>query len=663
MTEHESALVLVQPSDTVAIVAAKARRAGTEQVELLIPADNADLQIRRNMAALRQILAQDGVGLLVVSSDDRVLNAARLSGVDTLFVEGVRVAGPLIPRKPRAMPQIRQIVPSSGTVSPVATNPDDLDMLDLLDQVADQNATPAYQGDQAELYASLDDLSDTFQSNELASRRVVGDHRTNQTSAGKETLPIEVGATASRKPSASPRPEDRPRSGARRANLREEPAAPIASRRRLAPVRDEDEETPLPRRQTTPMPMLIIGLLVAILLIVAVIWALSSRVTVIVHTPSASIREVPITDEVLPVTDKPVADTPAILAVPVSAETEFTVSGQVANQTISPTGNAQGTMTIINTIDQALNLPEGTEFIGKNDKGAEVRFAAQAAVTIPGASTSSSLTGRSTTYGQAQVVIIARSPGAASNVVENTIKQILIPGQPLLDCGTSNFICQHGPMNGGTDELQYVVTNADVQAVLGEALTGLYNAGIQQLRSQGVVGQSMVDETSIAPNPQALGRPESYDQPVVTPPIGQVSGTREFKVTVRTRFTALAVPPESAMKDQIAKIVNAHFAQRNTPPCSSTEVTRPSIQSWNWDGASLKVNGTVVCEPVGALAPETRLQVRDALRGKTRDQAEVVLRDLQSKGVIGEYTLPQGIQQFPPLDALLDVQFVETPKP
>jgi len=662
MTEHASALVLVQPGDTVAVVAAKVRQAGTENVELLVPADNAELQVRRNMAALRQILAQDGVGLLVVSSDERVLNAARSSGVDTLSVDGASVVGPLIPRKPRAMPQIRQSVAPTGLAAGSAANPDDLDMLHLLDQVADQT-TPVYQGDQADLYASLDNPSTALPSNERAARRVAGEHTSRETSAGKETLPIAVGDTAGRKPARLPRPDDRSRSGARRANLREEPATPVAPRRRLAPVLDEDEEVLPARRRSAISPVLIIGLIIAIILIAAALWALSGRVTVIVQAPSASIREIPITDEVLPVTDKSVADTPAILAVPVSTEAEYTVTGQVANQTLSPIGKAQGTMTIINTIDQALNLPEGTEFIGKNAKGAEVRFAAQGPVTIPGATTSSSLTGRNTTYGQVQVGIIARSPGAASNVAENTIKQILIPGQPLLDCGTSNFICQHGSINGGTDEMQYVVTNADVQAILGEALTGLYNAGIQQLRSQGVAGQSMVDETSIAPNPQALGRPESYDQPVVTPPVGMISDTRDFNVSVRTRFTALAVPPNSAMKDQIAKIVNAHFAQRSAPPCSSTEVTRPSIQSWNWDGASLKVTGTVVCEPVGILAPETRLQVREALRGKTRNQAEEALRDLQNKGLIGNVTLPQDIQQFPQFDALLDVQFVEAPKP
>lgn len=659
MTERESALVLVQPGDSIAAVAAKARQIGAEQVQLLVPADNTELQVRRNMAALRQILAQEGVGLLIISSDERVLNAARASGVETLGVEGASVAGPLIPRTPRAIPQFHQ---APAARAREAAHPDDVDMLDLLDTVAAGEA-PVYQGDQAELYASLDDLSDTFQTSELAGQRVSGSRRTPDTSAGKETLPVDRTEPAGRRSASTPRAEDRPRSGARRSSRYAEPAAASPSRRRLPSVLDEDDEQPLPSRRSGFSPVLIAVIVLIVLLVAAALWALSNRVTVVVNAPSAVVREIPITDEVLPVTDKPVADTPTILAAPISAEAEYTVTGRVANQTLSPTSKATGTMTIINTIDQALNLPEGSEFVGKNASGAEVRFVIDAPVTVPGATTSASLTGRSTTYGQVQVPITARSPGGASNVPENTIKQILIPGQPLLDCGTSNFVCQHGPINGGTDEPQYVVTDVDVQAVLGEALTGLYNSGIQQLRAQGVDGESMVDETSISPNPQALGRPESYDQPLVTPPIGQVSPNGEFSVTVRTRFTALAVPPNNAMQDQIAKMVNAHFTQRSTPLCSSAEVTRPSIQGWNWDGASLKVSGTVVCEPVGALAPETRLQVREALRGKTRDQAEAALLDLQASGFIGKFTLPEGVEQFPPFDMLLDVQFVEAPKP
>jgi hypothetical protein len=408
----------------------------------------------------------------------------------------------------------------------------------------------------------------------------------------------------------------------------------------------------------------IVGLVLLVVALAAALWALNSRVTVVVHAPSAQVRQVPVSNEVIPIADT-ASDTPAVIAAPISTEAEFTVTGQVATQTTSPTSRAKGTVTIINTIEQALALPEGTEFIGKNAAGAEVRFAVDAPATVPAASTSASLTGRSTTYGQAQVAITARSPGAASNVPENTIKQILIPGQPLLDCGTSNFVCQSGPIAGGADEPQWVVTDADVQRVLGEALTGLYNTGIQQLRAQSVDGKSVVDETAITPDPQALGRPESYEPPLVTPPVGQVAdpNTRSFTVLVRTRFTALAVPPDRLMKDQIAKVISAHFAQRSTPICSSAELMRPSIDRWIWDGASLKVNGLVTCEPTGALAPEVRLLVREALRGKTRAQAEAALQELRDRGLIGDVQIPDSVTTMPPCDVLREVQFADAAKP
>src|SRR6185295_4284843 len=138
------------------------------------------------------------------------------------------------------------------------------------------------------------------------------------------------------------------------------------------------------------------------------------------------------------------------------------------------TGVAKGVVTIVNTVENPVPLPKDTELIGQNASGNEVRFTLDADAIVPPAVTSTSLTGRSTTYGQIDVGVTARSPGSASNVGENSIKQILIPGQQPIVSDSSNFLIRHPPITGGGEQPVQIVTDADVQRVLGEALTGLY---------------------------------------------------------------------------------------------------------------------------------------------------------------------------------------------
>jgi hypothetical protein len=662
MTTGGSALVLVQPGDTVEAVAAKARQTGAPSVELLVSADNDALQSRANMVALSQLLAQHGIDLLIISSDARVLSAARQSGLTTIAVEGASVEGPLTPRAPKVLRPQHVAAPARSD------EPGDADLLDLLDRggIIDPRADPPparhleEAPEEADFLATLDQLAMADPSEDLPARPSQREGRARQPVADGETRPIPQPSARPPRPSREPR--DQP-PAARRAKAAES-VAPRVSRRAIP---DEEEPPPraAPRRSTVVSPLFIATVLLLIALAAGAIWALQSRVSVSVAAPTARVREEPIVDEAIPYGSQPAGDTPTILAAPVSAEVEYTVVGLVGAQTVSPAGRAQGSVTIINTVEQAINLPEGTEFVGRNQQGAEVRFVVDQALTVPGATTSASLSGRTTTYGQVQVAVTARSPGAASNVPENTVKQILIPGQALIDCGTGNPICQNGPIQGGSDEPQWVVSEADVQRVLGDALTGLYNSGVQRLNQQSVAGQSLVDETTISPGPQALAQPESYEPPIVDPPVGQAAdpNSHEFRLTVKTRFTALVVRSDRTIASQMEQVASQHFAQRPQPICSPAEQTRPQITGWTWDGVSLKLSGVVVCQPLESMLPETRLQVRDALRGKSRADAEAALRDLQAQGLIGDFTIPDGVEQLPPLDVLLDVRFVEAPTP
>jgi hypothetical protein len=668
MPEQESALVLVQPNDTIQSITARASAQAAGSVALLVPADTVVMQVRRQVAELRQILAQAGIEITIISSDPRVLQAARESSIATVAIEGASVVGPLIPTPPRKpRPAAKPVV----AAPPDHEDSDLLNLLDLPDALPDSPtvAAPAYRGDDADLYASLDDLSDTIQSNEQAARRVSTERRAPQGAgvAARETVPMPVARPAARERSAPALRralEDRPAreaAAARRTPRREEP---VAGRRRLREEEVEDRGiNSVDRSNTRGLPVLILLVAVTMLLIGGAWWAWNSRVVVTVYAPAASVREVPFSDEVLSISQTQQANAPTIQAAPVSTEVAYTVTGQVSTQTTSPAGKAKGVVKVINTIEQPLTLPEGTEFVGRNLQNAEVRFVVDAAVTVPAATTSVSLSGRSTVYGSIDIPVTARSAGAASNVPENTVKQILIPGQQLFDCGSSNFICQNGPISGGSDEPQWIVTEADVQAVLGDALTGLYNQGIQDLRVQTVNG--VVDTTTIRPSPQQLGFPDQYEPPIVEPPIGAVAdpNTRSFTVTIKTRFTALAVPADRSVETQVAAVLGEHFAQRATPLCGPLERIEPEASTWSWDGVSLKVSGAVVCVPQGVLPAEVRLQVREALRGRDREAADQALRDLQERGLIGEYQIPEESNQLPSFDILLDLRFVETAGP
>ena len=409
------------------------------------------------------------------------------------------------------------------------------------------------------------------------------------------------------------------------------------------------------------LPLLLLLALLAALAFGAY-WLYSSRAAVTIYPPEARTREEPITDEVIPYNADPGADPGVVQAIPVQAETTYSVSGQVANQVVSPTNRARGTVTLVNTIGQAINLPEGTEFIARNPQGAEVRFAIDAPTTLPGATTAASLTGTSTTYGQIQVAVTARSAGAASNVPENSVFSILIPGQQLLDCSSSNPICRNEALAGGSDEPQWIVTEADIDRVLQEALTGLYNAGVQQLRSKTDNVNTVIDATTITPNDQALGLPENYEPPIVSPAIGQPTDptTQAFSMTIKTRFSALATPADNLVKKQLETVVQQHFAQRTPPFCAGAAGQQPRID-YTWDGNSLKVNGAMICTPQTGFSESTRLRVREALRGKTHDEAIAALQALQSEGLIGNFELPDGTQPMPSFEILLNVNFADSP--
>jgi hypothetical protein len=697
MAAGESALVPIAPDDSIESIASRIRGEGATNVQLLVPDGTAALQSLGGFQRLLQKLAADNVSLLLISSDEQILNAARLSQIETVGVQGARVSMPSLRRAADAGAAEDRYATRSLPAEPLDRR--DAEFLDALDKVPADDRDFDLRDQDDDLYAALDDLPPTFQqpdplrssAGRLDARRDSGDDdfaaALDEWSDFDSTdMPTRPSARPDRALDPAPRrfnpadfdladDENRGRSGRRatgaqraRAEAKLATAGGAVARRSPATssgrLRDYDDEDLAQRRgRSRTMTPLLIALALALVLAIAVaLWFWNSRVTITITPPASAASEHHFESQIIPLIELDKSSNAAIQAVPVSASAEAAVNGQVQNETLSPSGTAKGEITIINTIGNAVPIPQGSEFIGKNSAGQEVRFSVDSDVTVPGATSSSSLTGSSTTYGQITVGVTARSPGSASNVDVNSVTQLLMAGQQPIVSQNSNFIFQNAPITGGSEAPQRIVTEADVQAVLGQALTALYANGNQALRSQIDESKVAIDATTIAPSAEALGDPKNYDPPLVEPAVGQPVDPNNpvFKVTVRANFNALATPAGRAVADQLQTVVPQFFFQSPDRPCKANERQGTRVDSSHWDGEKLTIDGAISCVPIGGLPPETISKVRDSVKDQPRDAAVRGLEQLKQDGLIGDYQLPDQAQ-YPRFDWLITVQSSDAP--
>jgi hypothetical protein len=755
MTVDASALVLVQPDDTIETVIAKVRESGATNVQLLIPEGTTALQKLSGFAELRLMFDRRQMRLQVISPDQKVLNAARRNEFEIVGVEGVSIATKPIgnggSRKSyatRSLPAAPDTIVATPSV-PAADEPElssphsvaesvDLDArpstidepkliappsiaepldLDARPSTIDESEPPAsptlVEPVDTIVYPSSDaEAAESFDTTPTA--HPIADHDAEFLSA-LDSMPAGERYTAEDDPARSGSPDaTRAAPGAR------EPADDDIARRLAEYEYDIDDlsdqpivpiERPIPRRRTrsgltdTGMrvmpseetlrrsgarttgstdalarreritqsgrripyerdeprrnPLLAIVPLLLLIAIagIAVAWVMTNRVTVTVAPPPQAIQETSFQNEIIPyVAPDAGQDVAAVVAMAVTAEAEATVQGRAVEQ-LTPVGVARGTLRIINALAQPIDLPQGTEFVATNAEGQEVRFLIDAPATVPPSTTTPSLTGSVTRFGEIEVQVSARSPGSGSNVGENSITQVLVPGQaPIQNSQTFNILNQ--PLTGGDEQNVFVVTEEAVFAVLGEALTQLYDNGVQQLNDQ-TSGGLVADSTTVSPNKTDLANPASYEPPVVSPAVGEPVDPSNpvFSVTVRTRFNALATPPDQPLEAQVNTVVPERLARRGELPCSGDELGF-SVAGWNWSAQQqqLTANGTITCTPRGALSEAAISQVRNAVRGQSRAAAEESLAALQRANVIGAFELPEDKIQFTNIDLLITVQ-------
>lgn len=652
MVIEDTPLVVAQPGDTIGDIVGRIQETGAERVQLFVPQGVPALQ---GVLGFAELLLAVGAGrLLVISPDDQTLRAAQRASFETLPV-GADAAPP---RQRRAAPTMAPApIPPLVPPSPRSADASVLDELDRMPVARDPELVDGEAGG----YAWIDDEA------------------TKAPAWGTSAAPPDLQDMAADEDWNAPLTEPVP---PRRRNRfetvplpREEEASrdlppPLPARGRGAvqraaaddrrPPRQPDEETEVPwtRRLIQPLPLLVLGLLVA--LGAVALWLLASRTTIQVWPPPSTASVRPFTGEVIPLSDGSTASAGSVVALPAEAVAEASAQGTASRQP-TPVGKARGTVRITNRTSQAIELPAGTKFIARSADGREIPFLIDGPVTVPPSVQTPTANGYTVTFGEIDVQISASSPGSASNVGANTVTAIEPPGGGRIP-NEGNVTFSNGELTGGAEEDRFVVSQADVDNVIGEALTQLYAAGEQKLREQ--VQDGALDLDTVRPSMEALRDPQSYEVGTVEPPVGQEVSAENpvFNVVVRARFTGLVTPSGQPVKEQLGQVTKDHFAPDGTSPCGAGESARFDVSSFSWDGTRLTIDGATTCTPIGGLPPETAARVRDAVRGQPRDAAETGLRRLQEQGVIGGYQLPDRAS-FPGLDLLLDVQEIPPPGP
>ncbi len=403
---------------------------------------------------------------------------------------------------------------------------------------------------------------------------------------------------------------------------------------------------PRPARRG-PLVALILGLLLLLLLIGGLIlWG--SRVTVSVSPPVRSEEVEVISALPVPIVAPPSTGSSAVAAEPLSTEARVNLNGQISEGTLTPAGTASGEITILNAASQAVPLPAGTEFIAITPDGREVPFTSSADVLVPGATTSDTGAQIVTSRGQANVTVNARSPGSGSNVDANAIRRISVPGGGSFNVTSGGFLVQHPPLGGGSEEEVRIVKESDVQALLPAALESLDAEARRQLEALAGARSLTLDSSTLMPSRSELEQLRGFET-TVQPPIGETVDPLNptFSVNLVAQYRALATPADQPLSSQLGPAMTEQLRQAGK--LNPGDCRAPVVVAWRWDGTSLLVDGEIRTDTSspgcdGSLTQATLEEIRTAVRGKSRSEAQAALDDMVLRQVIGAYQLPDGAQ-------------------
>jgi hypothetical protein len=696
MTNATSALVLALPDDAIDDIVDKVLEAGTTSVQLLVPEGVSALQTLGSIEQLRQVSEAATIDLVLISSDAATLDAAHMGGLATLKVQGAQVQLPPQPARSKRPPPVpvtpldddeflRELerlyaVPPRAEPS-VPTPP--ADVRPLAPAAAERPPAPAAHerplapepiaADSVDddVFAAIDELSGTF--NEEPHRRPMRapaqddgaaalDNWSSPAAPAAPVRTIPARPVPSTRPLAPQRTAPPPRSAPLAPSRSARPSiatTPAPSTRRLRPIDDEDDDDDEEYgSRTNWLPIVLLGLIALLAGVGAVIY-LTNQATVSVTLPVPETAVTPFEQLAVPLTDPNQPSDTAVAAAQISSDVTFSANGTVNETTQAPASSASGVILIQSLNAQPLSFPAGTEFVAIKADGQEVRFVADVPIEVPPASTSDQGAQIVTTRGQAQVTISARAPGSASNIEANTIRTMIVPGQPAFDVTGGNLTVRHDAIGGGSEQQIRIVTEPAVQAALQEALNGLDARAKQVLSEQlNAQGNLLLDVSTIVPTSQDLSNLRGVEYSV-TPAIGQPvdEANPTFTVAVQARYSALAYPQNNPISTQLQTVIGNVLIANGL--MSSDGCQAPIDILPRWDGSRLTVDGRVAPNPrcaTNTLDTAAQQRIKDAVRGKSRAEAEAALQALVAQNVIASYRLPPNITSLPGWDNQITVQ-------
>jgi hypothetical protein len=686
MVADNSTLVMVMPGDDIDTVIGRIGAANASTIQLLIPDGATALQTGQDVRRLCAAAGEQGVTLLPICSDEQILDAFCLNGVAAIAVQHTRVRPDTTSEagKPARRSYTTRRMASEEPIiqSPPAVEESDEDFLRQLNERAQEPAsrtadhlrdamdsmTPrsgSLQTDDDELAAQFDDFSDMIereqQSSESYAARPLPPRPPRVRPEDIELSPEETARAAKTRTSTPTRP--RVEQPVPRPEVQPIPPPHDGAPRR----RSSERRSRRARRPGRPgwVPVVLISVLILLLFTAAIFLIFGNRVTVALSLPERATEIRSFDKQVIPlVPPGSEVSASAIQAGEVRSEAGFSVRGQAGTEVAEPVGTAGGSVLLRNLGTQAFAIPAGTEFIALNEQGQEVRFASDADVTVPPSTTSRQGAQIITSLGEATVNVTARSPGSAANVGANSIRQIAPPGQPPIAVNTGSALeVVHEPLTGGSEAMVRIVSAADVQQLLGEALTGLNNQGRQNLE-QAAVSQGLVFEPmTVSPSPDQLVAGQGYEM-IVNPPIGERvpdPDNPDFEIQVRGIFSALATPPDRPLQDQLQQVLPEQLRISNLIRPGDGQV--PLITGWDWDGQRLTARGELRPTDSGAALDQATLDaIKSSIAGKSRAEAEAALENFVQQGVIGGYALPD-VASLPGWDFQITLEVVPAPTP
>ncbi len=663
MVADDSALVLVLRNDNLDSLIAKIQKTGAANVQLLVPDGVTTLQKPASIKQLRGAMERAHIELVLITSDEQTLAAARSGQIETLGIYNTRVAFPdslSDDNGERGSVDDDQFLHALNAVPPPATRP---------------VATPTAPDDD-EIFAALDDLSDTFNRTDnqigavedydafAAELDAWSDQPSRNEPARLGGAPASGEAfSASRTPPPPPRPRIRPEDieltadeKRRAGNVRAYKSYTRPSHQRNRADDHSGRQHAQSRQRPWFVRILPIVLLVLLIVIVLLILfgnplaadrdsgflrglaAIGQRATIVVRLPDPDAQEQPFTQPVPIVGLGTATGETAVQAQQVNANAEYTITLPAMSEIPAPDGTANGIVTIFSQNTQPLALPEGTQFIGTNAEGQEVRFVIDVPITVPPASISDQGAQLIINRGQAQASITAVAPGSASNIPANSIQQILLPGQSPIIVNTGAILLQHGEITGGSERMMRIIREEDVQQVLGQALVGLDNQAYQAFASELTRYPDLeLERSTIIPRGNDIVNDETYTLIVDPPPGTEMSlENPNFNVTTRVTFRALATPASQPLERQLQLVVPRQLLSIG----GILPGQAPAITNWRWDGVNPSLTVEGVLRPTGeGLDARTRAAILASVKGKSRSEAEAALEHFVQQGVIGGYMI------------------------